>query len=81
MKKLSRDSRLRQRNCHALGVQLADSVMDRPVEVVGIDERLVRKMVCLEVVPDAFDIVQFGRIFRQPFDSEPMRSGGKRGTR
>ena len=55
--------------------------MDRPVEVVSIDERLVRKMVCLEIVPDAFDIVQFGRIFRHPFDSEPMRPGGERGTR
>ena len=55
--------------------------MDRLVEVASIDERLVREMVCLEVVPDAFDVVQLGRIFRQPFDREPMRPDGKRGTR
>ena len=77
---LSRDSWLGQRKGHALGVQCADGLVDRMVEVVSIDERLVRKVVCLEVVPDAFDIVQLGRIFRQPFEREPMRAGGKRGT-
>ena len=55
--------------------------MDRRVEVVSLDEGLVRKAVWLEVVPDAFDIVRLGRTFRQPFDREPMRTGRMRGTR
>lgn len=78
---LSRDSWLGQRKGHPLGVQFADGLVDRVVEVVSIGEGLVRKMVCLEVVPDAFDVVQFGRIFRQPFDREPVRAGRNRGTR
>ena len=78
---LSRDSWLGQRKGHSLGVQSADGLVDRLVEVVSIDERLVRKVVCLEVVPDAFDVVQLGRIFRQPFDREPMGACRKRGTR
>lgn len=77
---LSRDSWFGQRKGAPLGVQFADGLVDRLIEVVSIDERLVRQVVRLEVVPAAFDIVQFGGIFRQPFDREPMRAGGKRGT-
>jgi len=31
----------------------------------------------LEVMPDDFDVVEFGCIFWQPLDGEPMRSGGE----
>ena len=60
---LSGDSWFGQRKGHPLGVQCGDGLVDRLIEVVSIDERLVCKMVCLEVVPGSFDIVQFGRIF------------------
>lgn len=55
--------------------------MDRPIELVRISEGLMREMMCLEVMPDAFDVVQFGRIFGQPLDSEPVGAGGQRRQR
>ncbi len=29
-----------------------------------------------EVTPDRLDIVEFGGVFRQPFDGEPVGAGG-----
>src|SRR6186713_98101 len=52
-----------------------------PIELVRISEGLMREMMCLEVMPDAFDVVQFGRIFGQPLDSEPVGAGGQRRQR
>ena len=34
-----------------------------------------------EVTPDRLDIVEFGRVFRQPFDGEPVGAGGEGGAR
>jgi hypothetical protein len=39
------------------------------------------KVICLEILPDAVNVVQLGRIFQQPFDREPVSAGGKRGMR
>ena len=52
--------------------------MDCAVECGRVGEGLMRKMMRLEVMPDAFDVIQFGRIFGQPLDDEPVGSGGQR---
>ena len=52
--------------------------MDGVVECVDVIEGLVREMMRLEVAPDGLDVVQFRRVFGQPFDGEPMDAGGQR---
>ena len=52
--------------------------MDGVVECVDVIEGLVGEMMRLEVAPDGLDVVQFGRVFGQPFDGEPMGAGGQR---
>src|SRR6185503_7604635 len=52
-------------------------LMDCAVERTRVSECLMREMMSLEVVPNAFDVVQFGRIFGQPLDDEPMGAGGQ----
>src|SRR5271166_3156217 len=46
--------------------------MDGAVEGVGVSEGLVGQMVRLEIAPDDLDVVELGRVFRQPFDGEPV---------
>jgi hypothetical protein len=65
----------------ALAAQIGDGVMDGLVERGGIGEGLVGEMVSLKVAPDELDIVEFGRVFRQPFDGEPVCAGGQGGER
>jgi hypothetical protein len=60
----------------ALVIEGADGVVDRLVECVGVGESLVGEMMRLEVAPDEFDVVQFGCVFGQPLDGEPMCAGG-----
>ena len=38
----------------------------------------MREMMRLEVAPHGLNVVQFGRIFGQPLDGEPVRPGGQR---
>jgi putative transposase len=54
-------------------------VVDALVEDVGISEGLVGEMMGLEVTPDDLDVVEFGCIFRQPLDGEPMGTLDERG--
>jgi hypothetical protein len=49
--------------------------VDGPVEGIGIIEGAVGQLVLLEVAPAAFDVVQFRRVFRQPFDGQPWSGG------
>jgi hypothetical protein len=35
-------------------------------------------MVCFEIAPDGLDITEFGCIFRQPFNAEPVGAGFER---
>lgn len=42
--------------------------MDYVVECVGVSKGLMGEMMSLEVAPNRLDVVQFGRIFWQPFD-------------
>lgn len=49
--------------------------MDGSIESFGIGEGLVGQMMRFEIVPDNFDVVEFGRVFGQPFDGEPVGTG------
>ena len=51
--------------------------MDDVVEDVGVGECLVGEMMGLEVTPDYLDVVEFGGIFRQPLDGQPMGALGE----
>jgi hypothetical protein len=55
--------------------------VDGLVERGGVCEGLVGEVMRLEVVPDDFDVVEFGCVFGQPLDAEPMRTGGEAGER
>ena len=35
-------------------------------------------MICLEAGPGTLDVVEFGRVFGEPFDDKPVRAFGKR---
>ena len=59
----------------------AHCFVDRLVECARVGEGLMREMMRFEVMPDAFDVVQFGRIFGQPLDDEPVGTGGQRRQR
>src|SRR3974390_164821 len=47
-------------------------------EYIWVSEGLMRQMMGLQVTPDDLDVIEFGRIFRQPLDREPMGTLGKR---
>jgi hypothetical protein len=74
---LSRDSRLGQRIDHSLPVKVMDSLMDRVVERGDVGESLMGEVMRFEIVPDDLDIVEFRRVFGQPFDGEPVCPGGE----
>ena len=46
--------------------------MDGLIEVGGVGEGVVGEIVRFEIVPDNLDVVEFGRVFWQPLDGEPM---------
>src|SRR3954463_13685138 len=56
-------------------VEAGDSVRDSARESVGIGEGSVGELMLLEVAPASFDVVQFGGVFRQPFEGEPGALG------
>src|SRR3954447_19391575 len=58
-----------------LVVEASDSVRDSAGESVGIGEGSVGELMLLEVAPASFDVVQFGGVFRQPFEGEPGALG------
>ena len=54
--------------------------MDGSIEVGGVGEGVVGEIVRFEIVPDNLDVVEFGRVFRQPLNGQPMLArfeGGK----
>ena len=55
--------------------------MDGCVEGSGIGEGHVSEVIGLKVMPDRLDVIEFGRIFWQLFDGEPMGAGFKRRLR
>src|SRR5271169_3201529 len=55
--------------------------MDGLVERVGVGEGLVGEVMGLKIAPDRLDVVEFGGVFRQPLDGEPVCAGGQGGER
>src|SRR5271165_5243079 len=74
-----RDSLIDQRTAVSLGVQGGHSGVNGSVEIVGVSEGLMGEMMSFEIAPDGLDVVEFGSVFGQPLDGEPMGAGGKRG--
>src|ERR671932_2192400 len=64
----------------SLVVETGDSVMDGKAESIGIGDGAIGQIMLLEVAPASFDIVQFGGIFRQPFEGEPFALGEGAGS-
>jgi len=69
---LSRDSPVDQRTDVSLLVQGIHRSVDFAVEGFGVSECLMGEVMGFEIAPDRLDIVEFGRIFRQPLGSEPV---------
>src|SRR5260370_75466 len=63
------------------GIAGSDGLMNGVGEVFAASERLVREMMPLQIAPNPLDGVELRGIFRQPFDREPGRAGGPRGSR
>ena len=59
----------------SLVVETGDSVRDSALERVGIGEGRIGEIMLLEVAPASFDVVQFGGVFRQPFEGDPGTLG------
>ena len=78
---LSRDSWHGQRIGDALAVEIDDGVMDGLVEGGEVREGLVGEVMGLEIAPDRLDFIEFGGVFRQPLDGEPVCAGGQGGER
>ena len=49
--------------------------MDFAVEVFDVVEGHVGKIVGLQIAPNCLDVVEFGRVFGQPLDAQPMGAG------
>src|SRR3954467_15955948 len=61
----------------SLVIETGDSIGDGAFESVGIGEGMIGELMLLEVAPASLDIVEFGSVFRQPFEGQP----GARGER
>jgi O-acetylhomoserine (thiol)-lyase len=65
----------------ALANKIDDGVMDGLVERDDVCEGLVGEVMGLKIAPDRLDFIEFGGVFRQPLDGEPVgtsRQGGER---
>src|SRR3954454_12631678 len=60
-------------------VETGDSVRDGTDESIGISEGAIGEVMLLEVAPAPLDVVQFGDVFRQPFEGEPGARGERLG--
>jgi transposase len=80
IRRLSRDSRLSQRIDHSLLIKVIDGRVDRLVERVDVGEGLMGEVMRFQIVPDDLDIIEFGRVFGQPLNGEPVCPGGERGA-
>jgi hypothetical protein len=64
----------------SLVVETGDGVVDRAFESIGIGDGAIGQIMLLEVAPASFDVVQFGGVFRQPFEGEPFALGEGAGS-
>ena len=58
-----------------------DVGVDRDFQDIPVHEGFAGEMMGLKVFPIAFDVVEFGRIFRQPSGREPVLALDQRGAR
>jgi len=65
-------SRLAERLDHSLAVVVAYSGTDRVTERRDIGEGLMCEVVRLEIVPDDLDVIEFGGVFGQPLNGDPV---------
>ena len=79
LRRLSTDSWHGQRIGDALAVEINDGVMGGLVEGVDVRECLVGEVIGLKIAPDRLDFIEFGGVFRQPLDGEPVCAGGQGG--
>jgi hypothetical protein len=77
---LSRDSRLGQRIGHPFAIEVCGGIVNSPIEGDDVGECLMGEMVPFQVAPGQFDVVEFWRVFRKPFDGKPVCAGGERGV-
>ena len=76
-----RDSWFGQRIWDALAVEIDDGSMDGLVERGDVNESVVCEVMGLEIAPDRLDFVEFGGVFWQPLDGEPVFASGQGGER
>src|ERR1700740_1754880 len=62
-----------------LCVEGGNGFLDGSVERAWIGKSPVGEVMGFKVPPDRLDVIEFRRIFRQPFDSQPMGAGCERG--
>ena len=68
-----------QRIGDALAVEINDGVMDGLVEGLDVREGLVGEVMGLKIAPDRLDFIEFGGVFRQRLDGEPVCARGGQG--
>src|SRR6266851_4576151 len=69
---LSSDSQVGTQGRLALLVHCGNALIDGLVEMIDIDEGLMRKEVAFQIAPGSLDVVQFRGVFRQPFNGQPI---------
>ncbi len=55
----------------AFAVEAVNGIADGTVESVGAREGAVGDLMLLEIPPASFDVIEFGRVVRQPFAGDP----------
>src|SRR5215217_8199207 len=70
---LSSDSWADQRMAHALTVEFSDGVVNALIQIVGGGEGLMGQLMTLQITPNPLDIIEFGGVFWQPLDAQPVR--------
>jgi len=59
-------------------VEFDDRVLDGKFEVFDGWEGAMGEEVALEIAPGSLDVVELGRVFRQPLDDQPGSFGDRR---
>src|SRR4029450_2962195 len=70
--RLSSPSLVSPRMAVSFGIELHHGLVDGAIEVIRAVERLMSKLMPLQVAPDRFDVVELRGVFRKPFDREPV---------
>jgi hypothetical protein len=58
---------------HALTVEFGDGVVNALIQIVGGGEGLMSQLMTLQITPNSLDIIEFGGVFWQPLDGQPVR--------